>query len=296
MADNFLTGLLGSVGTGLDTFAKRKLELALETQQLKQKLEIENQAKSVPQDQFRASMQALGLPAPEMDVSHPIAQGALYSGAKPLAGISLKSTTAPQKFNNDKELTAAVLQNPELFASLPGHIKARIAPGLSAGGFTYLGQRLSPEMLKTQENAKSGLRALDKITSITQDAATMSKLAVPGSIGARELRAARGEVQDVITRLRTGAALNKDEQAFYDNQLPGLLDLLDAAANGQVDSEALNYKLNLYRPLFEGLSQRQGTATVNRPSSAKGAKGPAPAVHTDLQSAALAELQRRGKK
>lgn len=107
---------------------------------------------------------------------------------------------------------------------------------------------MSPEAQKVGENAASGLRALEHLSAMIQaNPQQLLMEAVPGSLGAREMRAAKNEVADVITRLRTGAALNQEEQDFYKSQLPGALDLSEP--------EAMNYKLGLLKQLFTGLSQ-----------------------------------------
>lgn len=108
----------------------------------------------------------------------------------------------------------------------------------------------------TKTNAESGLRALTKMESelgMTTDQAgnpvynnkgKVWKAAIPGQLGARQFAAARKEASDVITRLRTGAALNKEEADFYMSQLPSPLDS---------DSD-IAYKMSIFKNLFDALA------------------------------------------
>jgi hypothetical protein len=97
---------------------------------------------------------------------------------------------------------------------------------------------------KAAENANSGLRAIDAMEKwINRDPNVLYKAAIPFAPFAREFNTARREAADVITRLRTGAALNADEQVFYQNQMPTALD----------SAETIAYKLQSLRSLFSAL-------------------------------------------
>lgn len=115
---------------------------------------------------------------------------------------------------------------------------------------------MSPERQKMQENAKSGLRAIATLREELKKPGMLAALAVPTSPLARKARAARGEMIDVMTRLRTGAALNNQEQAFYRDQAPGLIDALFA------DPETINYKLSIFENEFKGLAGESGGPKV----------------------------------
>mgnify|MGYP001569517076 CR=1 FL=1 len=108
--------------------------------------------------------------------------------------------------------------------------------------------QLGIEATKTRENAISGLGALKVVEEeINKDMKILLKAAVPGAIFARKFETARKEASDVITRLRTGAALNESEERFYKSQLPSILDY--------GNKEAINYKIELFRNLFERLQK-----------------------------------------
>ncbi len=108
--------------------------------------------------------------------------------------------------------------------------------------------QLGIEATKTRENAISGLAALKVVEEeINKDQNILLKAAVPGSIFARKFETARKEASDVITRLRTGAALNESEERFYKSQLPTILDYKNP--------EAIKYKIELFRNLFERLQK-----------------------------------------
>lgn len=125
----------------------------------------------------------------------------------------------------------------------------------------------SPERQKMQENAKSGLRAIATLREELKKPGTLAALAVPNSPTARKARAARAEMVDVMTRLRTGAALNRDEQTFYRDQAPGLIDALFN------DPGTIDYKLSIFEDEFNGLA---GTSARQPATSAPaGNKGKA---------------------
>ena len=126
-----------------------------------------------------------------------------------------------------------------------------------AGGFRG---PMSPERQKMEENAQSGLRAIDKLRSELKKPGMLAELAIPTSPAARTARAARGEMIDVITRLRTGAALNKDEQAFYRDQAPGLIDALFG------DPDTIEYKLSIFENEFKGLAGGSG-GDIQKPNA-----------------------------
>ena len=108
--------------------------------------------------------------------------------------------------------------------------------------------QLGIEATKTRENAISGLGALKVVEDeINKDMKILLKAAAPGAIFARKFETARKEASDVITRLRTGAALNESEERFYKSQLPSILDY--------GNKEAINYKIELFRSLFERLQK-----------------------------------------
>ncbi len=102
-------------------------------------------------------------------------------------------------------------------------------------------------------NAQSGLRALTTVQElIAKDPQIILQAQTPllGRFGTSgKYRAAIKEMQDVLTRLRTGAALNEQEIAFYESQTPLLTD----------NQETIDYKLNLFKNLY--------TDVINRGSS-----------------------------
>ncbi len=130
---------------------------------------------------------------------------------------------------------------------------------------------ISPDRQKMQANAQSGLRAIEDFRTELKKPGVLTAMAIPGSIGARKARNARNEMVDVLTRLRTGAALNKEEQAFYNDQAPGLIDAIDAAASSG-ESDVIEYKLKRFEDEFKALA---GPNKVNLPNRTPAAT-PAP--------------------
>lgn len=111
-----------------------------------------------------------------------------------------------------------------------------------------------------QANAQSGLRALGVVenTLKTDPNATWTSK-IPVVSGRSPYAAASREVADVLTRLRTGAALNKEEQDFYEKQLPQAFDT----------PQVIQYKLSLFRNLFNKFAtgQTPDTSTIPNPTS-----------------------------
>lgn len=116
--------------------------------------------------------------------------------------------------------------------------------------------QLGTEATKTRENAESGLRALQTIRD-ELSTTTLLKAAIPGSLFARKYETAVKEAADVITRLRTGAAINANEEKFYRSQLPTLLDLTDPGT--------IKYKLQLLEDLFSSFAGAGGGTSANDP-------------------------------
>jgi hypothetical protein len=112
---------------------------------------------------------------------------------------------------------------------------------------------------KIMKNASSGLRAINKMEEmLRKNPRLLVYAAVPGALGARVFATARKEAADVITRLRTGAALNEDEQTFYSGQMPTALDL--------TEPQNIWDKLDMYRQLFTDLAGQSGN---EQPASGK---------------------------
>lgn len=117
------------------------------------------------------------------------------------------------------------------------------------------GKPLGAAQAKDVQNASSGLRAIDNLETIMkEDPSARMKTALPfrgvvGGAGNRvlgtgQIETARKEIADVITRLRTGAAINESEERFYKSQLPEAFD----------NEATVQQKLSQLRQLFEGLS------------------------------------------
>ena len=129
---------------------------------------------------------------------------------------------------------------------------------LSKGGKIQIQPKeedLTAEEKKQILNSESGMRALSKIEGILdtdlskeglEGKSQIWKSRLPFGLGARSYRSATKEIMDVLTRLRTGAALNEDEFKFYRSQLPDIGD----------KDEDIKYKLSIFRQLFESFSPK----------------------------------------
>jgi hypothetical protein len=114
--------------------------------------------------------------------------------------------------------------------------------------------KLTAQQTKDKNNAESGLRALDTVvTEMQSNPLALYLAALPGNPGARKFETAKKEAADVITRLRTGAAINENEEKFYKSQLPRAFD----------GAETINYKINLLRELFNRVANPQSGAGLD---------------------------------
>lgn len=114
---------------------------------------------------------------------------------------------------------------------------------------------LSTEAIKLQGNVESGLRALKTVKDelfgagsadkpIDQLSNVKSNILLRESVGAaRNYVAAKKEMLDIITRLRTGAAISLQEEEFYKAQLPLFLD----------NEQTVKTKLKRFEELFTSM-------------------------------------------
>ena len=119
--------------------------------------------------------------------------------------------------------------------------QAEALTGYSPEGDT---KNLSSADRKLQSYANSGLNSLDTIEQIlTSDSGSQFGAQLPGPLGflksanSRQLETAISNAADSIGRLRSGGALNKDEEARFRAQLPTMFD----------DPETVKMKLNSIR-------------------------------------------------
>lgn len=269
--DDALTGFVGGLNNDLQKRRDQKLELAM----LSRKLELENAAKAIPKDQYASAVNFLQTgDNSQLTQTHPAAQAAVLGGVKPLLGIGAKNQAKRALMDmDDNNALQAVLNNPELFDKLPPEKAFKLMGPLNQMGFNYLGKPLSGEMQSKVISANSGLRAIQRANEkLNADPKTFLSVYVRG-IGAKDLQADLNEVMDVVTRARTGAALNKDEQTFYKAQImsDNISTLIDDLRDGTLDANSVKYRLNtIVKPYLEEMSnvrESRKTATVNRPGA-----------------------------
>ena len=147
----------------------------------------------------------------------------------------------PRSLLSGEEAAQLILNNPEYASAI------KAAYDL---GEVERQKPLTAQQQKDKNNAESGLRNIYAIETILQeDPLAAYKAAIPGSPGARTFQAARKEAGDVLTRLRTGAALNEEEMRFYQSQLPQPFD----------SAETIQYKLKIFKDLFSQFINPVGT-------------------------------------
>lgn len=120
---------------------------------------------------------------------------------------------------------------------------------------------LSAESSKVISNANSGLTSLAQLRQIMEnDPSAKTKQIIPGqsmfggaggnALGTSSYNAAQKNITDVITRLRTGAAITESEEKFYRSMMPQAFD----------NADTVNQKLDMFQNLFESVANRTGTA------------------------------------
>lgn len=110
---------------------------------------------------------------------------------------------------------------------------------------------LTPEQVKVIGNVDQGVQAIDRMLLLLEkrpeifrkgsfDWNLLNKIATAGDVEAQAFVRDRYIVSDVITRLRTGAALNQQEQEFY----PGLISTIFSSE--EIVPENLNILKDFY--------------------------------------------------
>lgn len=119
---------------------------------------------------------------------------------------------------------------------------------------------LSAEASKVIANANSGLNSLQQLNQIISTEGVPKATILPGrgmlgnapanALGTAEYDTAAKNITDVITRLRTGAALTDSEEKFYKSQIPQAFD----------SPQVIQQKLQIFADLFESVASRTGSA------------------------------------
>jgi len=146
------------------------------------------------------------------------------------------------------ESVRAILQNPETYHDLTAGEKGKLLPELSQAGFKFP-RKMTGEQKKAQVNAESAIGSIQTIRDEIFEAGELREgqliqEALPFALGARVLRTAKNDAKDVITRLRTGAALTSAEERFYGEMIPGVGD----------NKEDAQFKLDNLEVFYKGIS------------------------------------------
>jgi hypothetical protein len=120
---------------------------------------------------------------------------------------------------------------------------------------------LNSTQLQQANNAQSGVDSLNTIFSTLKSNPNASKLAaLPGGslasalTGTGQYKAAISNATDVIGRLRSGGAINADEEKRFRSLLPGSFD----------DQKTIDYKLQSLNNLFQRFINPQAAATPDQ--------------------------------
>lgn len=178
-----------------------------------------------------------------------------------MSGADLTGTDTPDTgpFGDTQKVQQAYLA-----ALADGNTKAAsmILDGYKMFGPDSSGTKpLSAESSKVISNANSGLTSLAQLRQIMEnDPSAKTKQIIPGqsmfggaggnALGTSSYNAAQKNITDVITRLRTGAAITESEEKFYRSMMPQAFD----------NADTVNQKLDMFQNLFESVANRTGTA------------------------------------
>lgn len=120
---------------------------------------------------------------------------------------------------------------------------------------------LSAEASKTLANANSGLTSLQQLAGIIEREGVPKGTLLPGRelfggaganlAGTAQYDTAAKNITDVITRLRTGAAITENEEKYYKSMLPQAFD----------SPEVVKQKLGIFQDLFSSISNRTGSSS-----------------------------------
>lgn len=165
-----------------------------------------------------------------------------------LSSASLPEQTSPYDVQNIEANVQKIIaaggkakdvQDYLSIASVVNEMKAKANPQ---------GKALNSTQLQQANNAQSGIDSLQTIANIIGQNPNAPKLAsLPGGsltqslTGTGKYQTAIANATDVIGRLRSGGAINADEEKRFRSLLPASFD----------DSETINYKLNALGGLFQ---------------------------------------------
>jgi len=143
----------------------------------------------------------------------------------------------------------------------------------ASGGGTSLSQLLSvfrlmqPTATQASDaiNARSGLRALDQLQELMGSKPNIARSAATPILStlnqsARQWNQAAKEAYDILTRTRTGAALNLNEQQFYKEFVPTAID----------SAETAKIKLDRLRSLYTDIAAQGDEPSLSQFLSAGG--------------------------
>lgn len=108
-----------------------------------------------------------------------------------------------------------------------------------------IGKRsLNAGQLEAQNNANSALLSLKNLTSLIQNPEGGYNSGRLVNLGLGRVGQSERELRDVITRIRTGAALSANEESFYKKQIPRAVD----------DDATIQQKVNQLAAFYSGIS------------------------------------------
>lgn len=155
-----------------------------------------------------------------------------------MSGLLAQAMNAP-----DAKSQAALLDNFSKLAAARDKLSARSSKPVSSA----TNQQIA--------NATSGLQQISRLRNeLSTDPGLPNKNAGASLLGnfgrsvagTQAFNTAKNEIVDVLARLRTGAAISKQEEAQYKSMLPTAFDTPDT----------VNQKLSTYEQLFQGILER----------------------------------------
>lgn len=202
---------------------------------------------AIPDVVSRAGGQVAGQ-AIAQPIGNSIGQPTQASGIPSPLSTDLASAQAPNQMDQTRHAIGLLLLTKAKSAS---DVKAALDL------MNPQGKALTAQQQRDKANAQVGIQAIHTIRQqIANNPNIMLQAAIPGSPGARIYQAAKTQAVDIITRLRTGAALNKDEQKTYDKLVPAPFD----------SAETIDYKLATLEQYYNQFANGQQPAASDTSS------------------------------
>lgn len=247
----------GSIAPGMGLLNKIEQKTSAAGLNLAKKLEGKIPATGTPKAPFAETKVGQGAIKGLDFLSKPsVAKVATYGGTRQLTAKKEMPVTSISS-TSGASAPSMVTENPsesDFMSKLPFFTSLGMTPKEAYLQYYKENQTKTAKTTKDMASAQSGMSALSKMQSLLQSDSGLLAQAniIPGfmqSPTAKQFVRAGTEIRDVLARLRTGATINKDEEALYQSYIPNMWD----------DQDTISYKMNMLNDLFSTIGSNQST-------------------------------------